>query len=188
MHLSHWDWLIIGVYAVVFITIGLRAGRKQHTSEDYFLAGRKLRWPFIGASIYAANISTEHFVGLAGTVSTVAMVEQGLPTYDRDKVHHFRLSKAAAEDVFRTLAIEKDRHTLHTLTLQTGSVGRLLLRKWLASLSGVALPWGATLGLLVLAALAVAALAGRATLSKPTMNSPDGGLPPVVPEREVAIQ
>ena len=51
---------------MVIITIGLRAGRKQHTSEGYFLAGRRLRWPFIGASIYAANISTEHFVGLAG--------------------------------------------------------------------------------------------------------------------------
>ena len=48
------------------IAVGLRAGRKQHTSEGYFLAGRRLRWPFIGASIYAANISTEHFVGLAG--------------------------------------------------------------------------------------------------------------------------
>ncbi len=73
MHLTHWDWLIIAVYAVVIVTIGLRAGRKQHTSEDYFLAGRKLRWPFIGASIYAANISTEHFVGLAGSAYVLGL-------------------------------------------------------------------------------------------------------------------
>ena len=73
MHLANWDWLIIGVYAVIVITIGLRAGRQQHTSEDYFLAGRKLRWPFIGASIYAANISTEHFVGLAGSGYVIGM-------------------------------------------------------------------------------------------------------------------
>lgn len=46
------------------------------------------------------------FVGLAGTITTVAAVELGLQTYDRDKVHHFVLSKAAAEDVFRTLATE----------------------------------------------------------------------------------
>lgn len=46
------------------------------------------------------------FVGLAGTVSTAVAVEQGLATYDRDRIHHFRLSKAAAEDVFRTLATE----------------------------------------------------------------------------------
>lgn len=66
MRLETWDWVIVAVYAVVIIAVGLRAGHKQHTSEGYFLAGRRLRWPFIGASIYAANISTEHFVGLAG--------------------------------------------------------------------------------------------------------------------------
>jgi exopolyphosphatase/guanosine-5'-triphosphate,3'-diphosphate pyrophosphatase len=46
------------------------------------------------------------FVGLAGTVTTVAAVEIGLATYDRDRIHHFRLTHAAAEDVFRTLATE----------------------------------------------------------------------------------
>ena len=46
------------------------------------------------------------FVGLAGTVTTVAAVEQGLPAYDPEKIHHFVLTRAAAEDVFRTLATE----------------------------------------------------------------------------------
>ena len=45
-------------------------------------------------------------VGLAGTVSAVAAVEQGLAEYDRDRIHHFVLTKDAAEDVFRTLATE----------------------------------------------------------------------------------
>jgi len=45
-------------------------------------------------------------LGLAGTVSTVAAVEIGLATYDRDRIHHFVLTKLAAEDVFRTLATE----------------------------------------------------------------------------------
>jgi exopolyphosphatase/guanosine-5'-triphosphate,3'-diphosphate pyrophosphatase len=52
----------------------------------------------------AADAAT--FVGLAGTITTVAAVEIGLPTYDRSKIHHFVLTKAAAEDVFRTLATE----------------------------------------------------------------------------------
>jgi exopolyphosphatase/guanosine-5'-triphosphate,3'-diphosphate pyrophosphatase len=43
-------------------------------------------------------------VGLAGTVTTVAAVELG--GYDRERVHHFHLTRAAAEDVFRTLATE----------------------------------------------------------------------------------
>ena len=46
------------------------------------------------------------FVGLAGTVATMAAVEIGLPEYDRDRIHHFVLTRAAAEDVFRTLATE----------------------------------------------------------------------------------
>jgi exopolyphosphatase / guanosine-5'-triphosphate,3'-diphosphate pyrophosphatase len=45
-------------------------------------------------------------VGVAGTISTVAAVELGLAEYDRDRIHHFRLTRSAAEDVFRTLATE----------------------------------------------------------------------------------
>ena len=46
------------------------------------------------------------FVGLAGTITTVAAIEMGLPEYDRARIHHFRLTRAAAEDVFRTMATE----------------------------------------------------------------------------------
>jgi exopolyphosphatase/guanosine-5'-triphosphate,3'-diphosphate pyrophosphatase len=52
----------------------------------------------------AAEAAT--FVGLAGTVTTAAAVEIGLATYDRNRIHHFVLTKDAAEDVFRTLATE----------------------------------------------------------------------------------
>src|SRR5205823_10879904 len=45
-------------------------------------------------------------VGLAGTITTMAAVEIGLQTYDRDQIHHFVLTRSAAEDVFRTLATE----------------------------------------------------------------------------------
>lgn len=45
-------------------------------------------------------------IGLAGTVSTVAAVEIGLVEYDRDRIHHFVLTRDAVEDVFRTLATE----------------------------------------------------------------------------------
>jgi len=46
------------------------------------------------------------FVGLAGTITTVAAVEIGLAEYDRERIHHFELTRGAAEDVFRTLATE----------------------------------------------------------------------------------
>lgn len=46
------------------------------------------------------------FVGLAGTITNAAAVEQGIAEYDPELIHHFVLTKEAAEDVFRTLAIE----------------------------------------------------------------------------------
>jgi len=61
-------------------------------------------------------------LGLAGTVSTVAAVEQGLETYDRDRIHHFRLTRAAAEDVFRTLALEPAAERRHNPGLEPGRV------------------------------------------------------------------
>jgi exopolyphosphatase/guanosine-5'-triphosphate,3'-diphosphate pyrophosphatase len=57
-------------------------------------------------------------VGLAGTVNTVAAVEQGLAVYDRDAIHHFVLTKAAAEDVFRTLATESRADRVHNPGLE----------------------------------------------------------------------
>ena len=61
-------------------------------------------------------------VGLAGTVTTVAAIEQGLPEYDRERIHHFRLTRAAAEDVFRTLALEPADVRRHNPGLEPGRV------------------------------------------------------------------
>ena len=57
-------------------------------------------------------------VGLAGTVTTVAAVELGLTRWDRDAIHHFRLTRAAAEDVFRTLATEPLADRVHNPGLE----------------------------------------------------------------------
>jgi exopolyphosphatase/guanosine-5'-triphosphate,3'-diphosphate pyrophosphatase len=61
-------------------------------------------------------------VGLAGTVSTVAAVEIGLAEYDRTRIHHFRLTRPAAEDVFRTLATEPAESRRHNPGLEPGRV------------------------------------------------------------------
>lgn len=57
-------------------------------------------------------------VGLAGTVSTVAAVEIGLLAYDRSQIHHFTLTREAAEDVFRTLATEARADRVHNPGLE----------------------------------------------------------------------
>lgn len=66
------------------------------------------------------------FVGLAGTVSSAAMVELGLPEYDRDEVHHFVLTKEAAEDVFRTVATESAEDRRHNPGLEPGRVDTIV--------------------------------------------------------------
>lgn len=67
MTLQPIDWLAIAAYVLAIAAASLVLSRRPKSSEDYFLAGRSLRWPFIGASLFAANISAEHFVGLAGS-------------------------------------------------------------------------------------------------------------------------
>jgi exopolyphosphatase/guanosine-5'-triphosphate,3'-diphosphate pyrophosphatase len=57
-------------------------------------------------------------VGLAGTITTMAAVEIGLAEWDRDVIHHFRLTRAAAEDVFRTLATESLADRIHNPGLE----------------------------------------------------------------------
>ncbi len=57
-------------------------------------------------------------VGLAGTVTTMAAVEIGLHEYDAERIHHFELTRAAAEDVFRTLATERRSDRVHNPGLE----------------------------------------------------------------------
>ncbi len=51
---------------------GWRAARSD--TRDYFLAGDGLPWYAIGGSIIAANISTEHFIGMIGVAYAVGFV------------------------------------------------------------------------------------------------------------------
>jgi len=60
------DWIILSIYFLFIFCIGFYFARKATDSQQYFLAGRKTRWFAIGPSIFAANISSEHFIGLAG--------------------------------------------------------------------------------------------------------------------------
>jgi SSS family solute:Na+ symporter len=66
MELSGLDIGILAVFFVCVITVGLFKSRREKTSEDYFLAGRGLKWWLIGFSLIAANISAEQFVGMSG--------------------------------------------------------------------------------------------------------------------------
>lgn len=61
------DYLVFAAFFIGLSIIGFIAGRgEQKTSEDYFLAGRKLPWYVVGSSFIASNISSEHFIGVVG--------------------------------------------------------------------------------------------------------------------------
>jgi len=47
--------------------VGLYFSHREKTPTEYFLAGRNVGWIAIGSSLFATNISSEHFIGLAGS-------------------------------------------------------------------------------------------------------------------------
>jgi len=65
------DYLIFIGYAILILGVGLWVSRDkkghQKNAEDYFLASKSLPWWAIGASLIAANISAEQFIGMSGS-------------------------------------------------------------------------------------------------------------------------
>lgn len=66
MKLTFLDVALFLLFFLFVVGISMYKSRREKTGEDFFLASRGLLWPFIGLSLIAANISTEHFVGMAG--------------------------------------------------------------------------------------------------------------------------
>lgn len=64
------DSLVLVVYLIIVLSLGFYYSRRNDENyTDYFLAGRNIGWFTIGISIFATNISSEHFIGLAGSGS-----------------------------------------------------------------------------------------------------------------------
>jgi len=57
-------------FVVCVVGLGLYKSRNEKSGEDYFLAGRGLKWWLIGFSLIAANISSEQFVGMSGNAAS----------------------------------------------------------------------------------------------------------------------
>jgi SSS family solute:Na+ symporter len=69
LSLSPIDWIILTVMMGGSLSFGLyMAYRKKagQNSSNFFLGGRSIKWPVIGASLFATNIGAEHLVGLSG--------------------------------------------------------------------------------------------------------------------------
>lgn len=68
-HLALWDIVVLVFYFVLILAISIFSvyGKKRNTVDSYFLAGRNMNWILVGASLFASNIGSEHFIGLAGS-------------------------------------------------------------------------------------------------------------------------
>lgn len=73
MNISLIDLAIVIGYFVIILWITVRLSGGVQDTNDYFLAGRKMRWPMIGASLFATNISAEQFVGQAGLAVVIGV-------------------------------------------------------------------------------------------------------------------
>jgi solute:Na+ symporter, SSS family len=68
------DIAIVVLYLVGTLVIGFIVGRKQETTIDYFLGGRKLPWWTVGMSLVATDIGSVELVGVAGGAYMYGMV------------------------------------------------------------------------------------------------------------------
>ena len=69
------DLIIIIGYLIGIMAVGILVGyKKKASSEQFFLAGKSLKWPMIGAALFTANISTIHLVGLAADGYRIGLV------------------------------------------------------------------------------------------------------------------
>jgi len=72
------DSSIILLYFIAIIGLGLWISRRQAKGgSEFFLAGKSMKWPFIGASLFATNISSQQFVGQAGLAFSVGIIAGG---------------------------------------------------------------------------------------------------------------
>ncbi|MCH2129907.1 MAG: sodium/solute symporter [Pirellulaceae bacterium] len=69
------DLLIFSGTLLIVMVVGLWAGRKEETTQDFYLAGKTTRWWGVAGSIFGSNISANHMVGMMGVGFTLGFVE-----------------------------------------------------------------------------------------------------------------
>jgi len=77
------DYIIFIAYGLLILSVGLWVSRTKKgvkkSAEDYFLAGKSLPFWAIGASLIAANISAEQFIGMSGSGFAIGLA---IATYE----------------------------------------------------------------------------------------------------------
>jgi hypothetical protein len=76
MALSIVDILIVVFSLILTFAVALWKSytQKNDHSTDFFLSGKSVHWFLVGASLFASNIGTEHFIGQAGSAAASGML------------------------------------------------------------------------------------------------------------------
>ena len=69
------DYVIFFGSLIAVMGLGLWVGRRENSTEDYFLAGRDTRWWGVAGSIFGSNISANHIVGMMAVGFSLGFVE-----------------------------------------------------------------------------------------------------------------
>ena len=58
------DWVAIALYGVVLVAMGIFFSRREKSTNEYFLAGRRIPWWASGISIFATSLSAITFMAI----------------------------------------------------------------------------------------------------------------------------
>ena len=79
------DLVVFLASLTIVMAIGILAARRERTTEDFFLAGRSVRWWGVAGSIFGTNVSASQLVGMLGIGYSIGFAQS-----------HFELGAIAA--------------------------------------------------------------------------------------------
>ena len=97
-----WNYTVLFIYLGAMVAVGVWLTRKQKTSEEYFLAGRRMPWLVVSMSMFASLTSAISYMGIpsrayeenismiagfmAGPIVAILLIVLFLPFYHRLRV------------------------------------------------------------------------------------------------------
>ncbi|MBN2217778.1 MAG: sodium/solute symporter [Pirellulales bacterium] len=66
MGFSFWDYLVLGAYLAGIVLLGAWFARRQSSTDEYFLGGRRFHWLPVALSMFAALFSATSYVAAPG--------------------------------------------------------------------------------------------------------------------------
>lgn len=69
------DVVVLVLMLAIMPTAGIIIALRKKTAEDYFLAGRSIRWWAVAGSVFGTNISSFHLIGMLGIGYSIGFVQ-----------------------------------------------------------------------------------------------------------------